>query len=133
MSVFTFIQLIVVGLAMGLVYVLLASGFNLIMTAPKILFIAYGEFYMLGAYVLWGLMILKGVPFFPALCAATLTTAILGGRNIQAYFPAYPTYGATVLTQHGSRSRFIDDNSTGSIVGFWNRGEGYAINISWHS
>lgn len=79
MSVSTFIQLMVVGLAMGLVYVLLASGFNLIMTAPKVLFIAYGEFYMLGAYILWGLMVLMGAPFFPALCAATLTTAILGG------------------------------------------------------
>jgi len=79
MPVSIIIQLIVDGLAMGLVYVLLASGFNLIMTVPKVLFIAYGEFYMLGAYVLWGLMFLGDVPFFPALCAATLATAILGG------------------------------------------------------
>jgi len=72
-------QLIVDGLAMGLVYVLLASGFNLIMTVPKVLFIAYGEFYMLGAYVLWGLVLLGNIPFLPALCLATIATAILGG------------------------------------------------------
>jgi len=72
-------QLIVDGLAMGLVYVLLASGFNLIMTVPKVLFIAYGEFYMLGAYALWGLVLLGNVPFLPALCLATIATAILGG------------------------------------------------------
>ena len=44
MPVSVIFQLIVDGLAMGLVYVLLASGFNLIMTVPKVLFIAYGEF-----------------------------------------------------------------------------------------
>ena len=72
-------QLIVDGLAMGVVYVLLASGFNLIISTPKILFIAYGEFYMLGAYILWGLVHELEFPFIVALCLAILATAILGG------------------------------------------------------
>jgi len=72
-------QLIVDGLAMGVVYVLLASGFNLIISTPKILFIAYGEFYMLGAYILWGLVHDLEFPFLVALCLAILATAILGG------------------------------------------------------
>ena len=72
-------QLIVDGLAMGVVYVLLASGFNLIISTPKILFIAYGEFYMLGAYILWGLVHELEFPFLVALCLAILATAILGG------------------------------------------------------
>ncbi len=74
-----FVQLVVDGLAMGVVYVLLASGFNLIISTPKILFIAYGEFYMLGAYILWGLANELKFPFLVALCLAILATAILGG------------------------------------------------------
>ncbi|MBW1802258.1 MAG: branched-chain amino acid ABC transporter permease [Deltaproteobacteria bacterium] len=74
-----FVQLIVDGLAMGLVYVLLASGFNLIIGISRILFVAYGEFYMLGAWIVWGLMVPMKLPFLVALCAATLAPAILGG------------------------------------------------------
>lgn len=73
------IQLVVDGLAMGMVYVLLASGFNLIIGISRILFIAYAEFYMLGAYILWGLMVPLKFPFPVALCAAMLAPAILGG------------------------------------------------------
>ena len=81
-----FMQLIVDGLAMGLVYVLLASGFNLIIGISRILFIAYGEFYMLGAWIIWGLMIPLEVPFFFALIAATLAPAILGAIIYQVIF-----------------------------------------------
>lgn len=81
-----FVQLIVDGLAMGLVYVLLASGFNLIIGISRILFIAYGEFYMLGAWIIWGLMIPLKVPFFPALIVATFAPAILGAIAYQVIF-----------------------------------------------
>jgi branched-chain amino acid transport system permease protein len=91
----TVVQLFVDGLAMGIVYVLLASGFNIIIGISKILFIAYGAFYMLGAYTLWGLMTLFGVPFFISLCVATVAPAILGGiiyrlifKRIQFHFLA---------------------------------------------
>ncbi len=79
MSVSTIAQLIVDGLAMGLVYVLLASGINLIIDISGILFIAYGHFYMIGAYVLFALVVLLKVPFVVALCAATILPAVLGG------------------------------------------------------
>jgi branched-chain amino acid transport system permease protein len=81
-----FMQLIVDGLAMGLVYVLLASGFNLVIGISRILFIAYGEFYMLGAWIIWGLMIPLKVPFFLALIAATIAPAILGAVVYQVIF-----------------------------------------------
>jgi len=80
------VQLVVNGLSMGMIYVLLASGFNLILSTPKILFIAYGEFYMLGAYILWGLVHGLELPFFIALCLATLATAILGGIAYKLIF-----------------------------------------------
>ncbi len=47
-------QLMIEGLGMGLVYVLLAAGLVLILNIPRIFFIAYGQFYMLGAYTVWG-------------------------------------------------------------------------------
>jgi branched-chain amino acid transport system permease protein len=75
----TLAQLIVDGLAMGMVYVLLASGINLIIAISGILLIAYGEFYMLGAYILWSLMVLLNIPFFAALFITTLVLFILGG------------------------------------------------------
>ena len=84
MSVFA--QLIIDGLAMGLVYVLLASGFNLVMGVSRILFIAYGEFYMLGAWIIWGLMIPLKVPFLLALIAATVAPAILGAIVYRVIF-----------------------------------------------
>ena len=79
MSVSTLAQLVVDGLAMGLVYVLLASGINLIIDISGVLFIAYGQFYMIGAYILFALVVLLKVPFFVALCVATIMPAILGG------------------------------------------------------
>jgi branched-chain amino acid transport system permease protein len=72
-------QLFIDGLGMGLVYVLLASGFNLIIAITGILFIAYGEFYMLGAFTLWGMMVPLQLPFIVALIGATTIPAILGG------------------------------------------------------
>ena len=86
MDLLLVVQLVVNGLAMGMIYVLLASGFNLILSTPKILFIAYGEFYMLGAYILWGLTQELELPFFVALCLATLATGILGGITYRLIF-----------------------------------------------
>lgn len=79
-------QLFVDGLGMGLVYVLLASGFNLIIAITNILFIAYGEFYMLGAFTLWGLMVPLQLPFAVALVGATIAPAILGGITYKLIF-----------------------------------------------
>jgi len=79
-------QLVIDGLGMGLVYVLLASGFNLIIAITGILFIAYGEFYMLGAFTLWGLMVPLGLPFYVGLIGATVAPAILGGIAYRLIF-----------------------------------------------
>jgi len=80
------IQLVVDGFAMGLVYVLLASGFNLILGISRILFIAYGEFYMLGAWIVWGLMVPMKLPFLLAVSASTIATGILGAIVYQIIF-----------------------------------------------
>lgn len=48
-----FFQLIFDGLAMGLVYVLLAAGNVLICSVNKIIMVSYGMFYTIGAYFTW--------------------------------------------------------------------------------
>lgn len=61
----TLIQLFVDGLSMGVVYMLMSSGFNLVMAVPNIIFIAFGHFYMWGAFSVWYLQVELKVNYFP--------------------------------------------------------------------
>lgn len=71
-------QLTFNGLSMGLVYVILAAGLVLILSVTEIFFVAYGQFYMIGAYATWYAVINLGLPYFIALLIAVLATALLG-------------------------------------------------------
>jgi len=73
----TFIQLVFDGLAIGLVYVFMAAGFNLILSVTNVFFVAFGMFYALGAYITWGL-VQVGIPFFAAVVIGSLLTAAGG-------------------------------------------------------
>lgn len=53
MSGTLFGQLFLDGLATGLVFVILACGFIIIISISRILFLAYGGFYTVGAYSTW--------------------------------------------------------------------------------
>jgi branched-chain amino acid transport system permease protein len=75
----TLVQLFIDGLSMGLVYVLMSSGFNLVMAVPNIIFIAFGEFYMLGAFIVWYIEVPANLSYFAAVPIAVLATAVLGG------------------------------------------------------
>ena len=74
----TLVQLFIDGISIGIVYVLMASGFNLIMSVEKILFLPFAQFYMLGAYFAWYLMVPLKLNFAIALVVATIGTGILG-------------------------------------------------------
>ena len=86
MNLSVLIQLAINGLSMAMVYVLLASGLNLILSVPKILYVAYGVFYMLGAYITWGFMVLWDLPFAVGLLAAVLIPALLGALVYRLVF-----------------------------------------------
>lgn len=81
-----FVQLIFDGMGMGLIYVILAVGLVLILNVSKIFFIAYGQFYMVGAYAVWGGSVILGLPFIPSLCIAVLTTVILALMSYRLIF-----------------------------------------------
>jgi branched-chain amino acid transport system permease protein len=71
-------QLFFDGLATGLVFVILATGLVLITSVSKILFMAYGMFYTIGAYTTWYVMKTLSFPYVAALVVAILATGILG-------------------------------------------------------
>jgi branched-chain amino acid transport system permease protein len=82
----TLIQLFVDGLSIGLVYTLMSSGFNLVMAVPNIIFIAFGQFYMLGAFVVWYLETSLAVQYSFSVIIAVVATAILGGLSYLIVF-----------------------------------------------
>ena len=71
-------QVLVNGLTAGSFYVLMALGFTLIFGIMRLVNFAHGEFYMLGAFVVYHLYGRLGVNFFLALAAAAVTVAVLG-------------------------------------------------------
>lgn len=71
-------QLIFDGLAIGLVYVVLAAGFVMVISITRILFVAYGMFYLLGAYSVWYAVTRLDIPYFIALPIGVAVTAIMG-------------------------------------------------------
>jgi branched-chain amino acid transport system permease protein len=71
-------QILVNGLAAGVFYVLMALGFTLIFGILRLVNFAHGEFYMLGAFVVYHLYAQLGVNFFLALAAAAVAVAAVG-------------------------------------------------------
>ncbi len=78
MSAELFIQLVINGLMSGGMYALVASGFTLILGVIQVFNFAQGEFYMLGAFITYGVLSALGLPYPLAIVAALLGVAILG-------------------------------------------------------
>ena len=78
MSVELFVQLLVNGLAIGMVYVLVVLGIDMILRGTKILNFAHGQVYMLGAYVFYLAYGVLHLGFVVALALSVLALSILG-------------------------------------------------------
>ena len=129
-----FLQLMIDGLAMGMVYVFMASGFNLIMSVPRILFIAFGQFYMLGAFVTWYVVVPGGQNFFLGVAAGTAAAGALGAlvyllvfrkvqfsesqflTNIIAGFGLMMILGQVALMLFGTQARGIPSVFPGQVA-----------------
>jgi len=72
------LQLAFDGLTIGLIYILLAAGLVLILSVTEIFFVAYGMFYMWGAYIAWYCVDSFGLPYLVGLIVAILSTLVLG-------------------------------------------------------
>jgi branched-chain amino acid transport system permease protein len=71
-------QIAVNGLLAGLVYVIMALGFTLVFGIMRIVNFAHGEFYMIGAMAVMVLYGALGWPFFLAVAAGGLVSALVG-------------------------------------------------------
>jgi branched-chain amino acid transport system permease protein len=78
MDVALFFQCIINGLAIGGIYAVVASGFTLVLGTMKIFNFAQGEFYMLGAFVTFGVCEILHLPYVLGIIAALLAMALLG-------------------------------------------------------
>jgi branched-chain amino acid transport system permease protein len=72
------LQLAFDGLTIGLIYIILAAGLVLILSVTEIFFVAYGQFYMWGAYIAWYSVDHFNLPYFAGLVVAIAATAIFG-------------------------------------------------------
>ena len=72
------LQGVINGLAMGWIYVLMAMGLTLIFGIMNIMQFAHGEIYMMGAYIVYYLSVVYGVPFFFATILGMIAMAFFG-------------------------------------------------------
>ena len=72
------IDLVIIGLSVGMVYALVALGISLIFSGLDIVHFAHGEIYMFGAFI--GLMLFQklSLPYVPTLLLAIVLTGLIG-------------------------------------------------------
>ncbi len=72
------IDLVIIGVSVGMVYALVALGISLIYSGLDIVHFAHGEIYMIGAFI--GLTLYKtiGLPFVVAFALAVILTGLVG-------------------------------------------------------
>jgi branched-chain amino acid transport system permease protein len=73
-----FLQLVVSGFALGMVYALIAIGFVIILKCSKAFNIAQGHFVMMGGYLGFTFLVTFNMPVWASLLAAIATAAIMG-------------------------------------------------------
>jgi len=73
-----FLQHLLNGLVLGSTYALLGIGLTLIFGIMKVVNMAHGEFYTLGAYVAYGVVGLLGLNYFGSLLVAALAGMLIG-------------------------------------------------------
>ncbi|MCL5960188.1 MAG: branched-chain amino acid ABC transporter permease [Chloroflexi bacterium] len=86
MTVDLFLQLLVNGISIGLLYALVALGLVLVLGVANVFNFAHGDFYMLGAFALYGLYALLKVPFLISVLLSALIVALLGAICDQLVF-----------------------------------------------
>jgi branched-chain amino acid transport system permease protein len=73
-----FLQLVVTGLAQGMVYALIAIGFVIILKCSEVFNIAQGHFVLIGGYLGFTFLVTFGLPIWAALGMAIVTAVLMG-------------------------------------------------------
>ena len=90
-----FLQLVVTGFALGMIYALIAIGFVIILKCSEAFNIAQGHFVLIGGYLGYTFLVPLGLPIWAALGMA-IATAIIMGLAIER-FALRPLVGQPVL------------------------------------
>jgi len=90
-----FLQLVVTGFALGMIYALIAIGFVIILKCSEAFNIAQGHFVLIGGYLGYTFLVTFSLPIWAALGMA-IATAILMGLAIER-FALRPLVGQPVL------------------------------------
>jgi branched-chain amino acid transport system permease protein len=69
---------VMIGLINGSFYALLSLGLAVIFGLLNVINFAHGAFYMLGAFVSWGLLTYAGIDYWPSLVATPLIVGVFG-------------------------------------------------------
>jgi branched-chain amino acid transport system permease protein len=91
-----FLQLLINGLVLASIYILVASGFSLVLGVTRILNFAHAEFYMLGAFTFFAMSGLLKLNWILGLIVSAIAMAALGG--ICYWFIFKPLYGSFIRT-----------------------------------
>ncbi len=78
MDIWPVIQTLFWGVAVGCVYILLATGLNLIFGVMKLVNFAHGQLLMIGAYFAWTFVAATGLNAYFGIIAAMAGVAVLG-------------------------------------------------------
>ena len=81
-----FLQLLVNGLATGMIYVLIASGLILVLGVARIFNFAHGEFYMLGAFATFALYQVFQLNYFLSIGLAVIAVGLLAAIGYRFIF-----------------------------------------------
>jgi branched-chain amino acid transport system permease protein len=73
-----FLQLVISGFALGMIYALIAIGFVIILKCSQVFNIAQGHFVMIGGYLGFTFLAMFGLPVWASLLAAIATAVIMG-------------------------------------------------------
>jgi branched-chain amino acid transport system permease protein len=73
-----FLQLVVTGFALGMIYALIALGFVIILKCSEAFNIAQGHFVLIGGYLGYTFLVTFGLPIWATLLLAILTAIIMG-------------------------------------------------------
>jgi len=106
------LQQVVNGVAIGIVYALIAVGLTLVFGILDVINFAHGEFYMLGAFLTYSLSVGLGMNYFAALALTLVGAAVAGllaervavrplqGRHM--FTVVLSTLGLSIFLQHGA-------------------------------
>src|SRR5512132_2718644 len=73
-----FLQLVVTGLSLGMVYALVAIGFVIILKCSNAFNIAQGHFVLIGGYLGYTFLVPCGLPIWATLLLSMMVAVILG-------------------------------------------------------